>query len=232
MRTIAVLVAVLLCGCADDLLNMNPRGMGEAEKGVIITKLWRTCKDAIDEYDGTAKENHLARIKILEDALPYGRKAFEIAPYTSHQATLYYALCAFYVGSEYQIWKESFAPDGEMPRDEKTKRLAEEYGAAAKEYFLEAIKRFTHYQQYYFDSNPNFDILFFLSVSYETVGDTRSAYLVAARWLRRLERIGDPKQGPIDPVLDQQINYWRKVVESLKKKLVDKLEPVPEEPER
>jgi hypothetical protein len=222
------LVLPLLWGCAENIVKEDYRKLSADERAVLITKLWTECRDAIREYGDVAAEDHRGRIRILEEAIPYGRRGFEIAPYDASDATWWYALCAFYLGYEYEAMRQQCLRQGEGQKSEISKAEAEAHRAKAVEYLTEAVKRFTHYQQHYFDSRPQDLLPPFLSLSYEVLGDTRAAYLVTLRWCKQLRSMA--KQGVLDASLDRQIRWWQANVDRLKQQLIDKLQPVPEDP--
>jgi hypothetical protein len=230
MRKLAVLLLVVW-GCREtDIRTVDPEGLSAVERAKLITDLWNRCKEGVDRFRQIEpKSDHERRIKVLEEANSYGERAFKIAPFTAHQAAKWHARCLTFLGWEYDLWGQRLLLEAEQSGDAAKRAKGQALRKKASTYLALAVQRLTHYDRVYGLRNPDDEIYHLLEINYELLGDNRSAYLVSLKWLAELK---SRKRGGIGDavVLDQEIRRWTRVAEKLRQKLIEDMQPVPEDP--
>ncbi len=243
MQNVRKLLLVLVCvlwGCGEtDILKQDLRGIDEVEKAKLITQLVRRCQQGVDEAQALRVEETrdaakaadervevgLGRIRILEEALAYGRRAFGIAQQSSEQATYWYALCASYLGWEYDFVGQAQIRKGKEQGDQALVKAGEGSREKAKDALGDGIKGLKYYVREHFDRTRNLQIYMWLAIDYEMAGDLPSAYLVTYDLIRRLEGL---KRGGTDAAdVDRVIGEQRKAMKKLEEKMRELLISIP-----
>lgn len=239
MRKMLFMLACLW-GCGEtDILKQDVRGIDEVGKAKMITKLWQRCQQGVDEAQAlTVKETRdgakaaeervdvgLGRIRILEEALAYGRRAYELAPQSSEQCTYWYALCASYLGWEFDIVGRMQRARGKERGDQSLVKAGEESCEKAKGPLKEGINGLLHYERAYYERSRNLQVYMWLGINYEMAGDLPSAYLVTIDLVRKLEGLkrGGANPAEVDPVIANYIKVRKKLEEEMRKGLI----PIP-----
>lgn len=231
---------VFLWGCGEtDMLKVDVRSLDEYEKGRLITRLWQRCEQGVNDaqavvVDAALEPARMAgerirvgdrRIRILEEALPYGRRAFETAPLTSVACTYWFALCASYLGWEYDIVGQVEVQQGKDQGDAALVRRGEERREKAKPVLVEGVKALLHYVRVYYEQSPNVMVYEWLEINYEMLGRLQEAYVAARDLVRRLESL---KRAGADPA---DVNAWlekyKGVMQKLEQNMRDAMIPVP-----
>jgi hypothetical protein len=239
MRKILVLLAFLV-GCAEtDIRKVPVAGMDEVEKAKLITQLWQRCQQGVEEAQALSvqetrdqakiAEERLAvgegRIRILEDAQSYGRRAFDLAPSSSEQCTYWYALCASYLGWEYDIVGKLKIQQGKERGDQALVKAGEKSREEAKMPLTDGIKALRHYERVYYERSKNLQIYMWLGINYEMAGDLPSAYLVSREIVRKLEGVkrGGANASEVDPLIEKYKSVLKKLEDQMRKQLI----PIP-----
>jgi len=228
-KPLSFFLFLFLCGCKSDPLDFNPKDIPADELAKRITMLWENCRDAIERYRAVPKTERKRRVEILEkEAYPYGKRGFEVAPLTAHQTTIWFARAATFLGWEYDIWGQELIGKADDTGDDSLRVQGEKYREKGKRYMKEGLRALLHYERVYYDRNPIPEIYYLMEITYELLGDRRSAYLVSLKWLSKLK--GLAKQSPGDRQLNLAIERWRTVIRKLRKLMIQNLEPIPEDP--
>ncbi len=226
---VAVLASALvlpICGCNKDLLKEDPSGMTVEERAKYITKLWRQCDKGIAKATAVPEDDIERRIKILEEeALPYGKRGFEVAGDMAHQPLRGFAQAAALLGGEYALLAKKLQAQSSDPA---AQARAAEYRKTARKYMELAARLLLRYERVWQDRRPWPQLYSLMVFNYSNMEDYRSAYLVALKGLYRLKNYA--KRRPGDPELDKSIRLWENLARALRKRLIDRLEPVPEDP--
>ncbi len=240
VRKLLLVLVCVLWGCGEtDILKQDLRGIDEVEKAKLITQLVRRCQQGVDEAQALRVEETrdaakaadervevgLGRIRILEEALAYGRRAFGIAQQSSEQATYWYALCASYLGWEYDFVGQAQIRKGKEQGDQALVKAGEGSREKAKDALGDGIKGLKYYVREHFDRTRNLQIYMWLAIDYEMAGDLPSAYLVTYDLIRRLEGL---KRGGTDAAdVDRVIGEQRKAMKKLEEKMRELLISIP-----
>ncbi|HAK95263.1 MAG TPA: hypothetical protein DCM87_09735 [Planctomycetes bacterium] len=231
---------VFLWGCSEtDLLTQDVRRLDEYEKAKVITRLWQRCEQGVNDAQAVtgasvagaaqAPDERVRvgekRIRVLEEALPYGRRAFELAPLTSIACTYWFALCSSYLGWEYDIVGQIEIQQGKDRGDAALARRGEERREKARVALTEGVKALLHYVRVYYEHSPNVMIYEWLEINYEMLGRLQEAYLAARDLVRRLESL---KRGGANPAdVDAWLEKYKGVMQKLEQNMRDAMIPVP-----
>lgn len=231
---------VLLCGCAEtDILKQDVRGLDDVEKAKLIKRLLERCEQGVNDAQAITVASTLGagqvpderirvgekRIRILEETLPYARRAFELAPMTSVYSTYWLALCASYLGWEYDIVGQVEVQQGKDQGDAALARRGEERREKAKPVLTDGVKALMHYVRVYYERSPNPMVYEWLEINYEMLGRVQEAYIAARDLVRRLESL---KRGGANPVdVDAWILKYNGVMQKLEQNMRDAMIPIP-----
>jgi len=231
---------MLLWGCGEtDLLKQEVKGLSEFEKAKLITKLWQRCEQGVNDAQAVTGATVVGaeqtpderirvgekRIRILEEALPYGRRAFELAPLTSPSCTYWFARCASYLGWEYDIVGQIEVQQGTEREDAALVKCGEERRRKTKVALTDGVKALLHYVRVYYEYAPNVLIYEWLEINYELLGRLPEAYLTARDLVRRLENLKRTGASPAE--VGAWLEKYKDVTQQLEQKMRDAMIPIP-----
>lgn len=230
----AVLLAVVCAsGCGTVPLYEQPyEGLDEVEKAKLATRNWQACRDGVNQWEDAVRaegQDEAAflrhRISLIEQALPYGRRAYEIYPTTAEDATRWLAWATSYLGWDYTLLgklleQRAAGPDG----DPRLARDANEALARGAGHLRDGARLLLHYRRVYFDRSRDLMLFHVLGINYELLGDFRSAYLVTMEWLKHLEALQIRSDVP---QVKEGIARCKIILEKLRQKMRDHLQEVP-----